>query len=214
MRSSSMSSLAFAPLYPIVDVGDSAATDRALALAEAVLAAGAPWLQLRCKGLPARLHVQLARELVDRASRTGARVIVNDRIDVALASGAAGVHVGQDDLPLAAVRGAGGRELIVGVSTHSVLEAEQALADGADYVGFGPLFPTMSKSDALTPRSLSVLRDVRRAIAIPIVAIGGITEATAPEVLAAGATSVAMIGALASASDPRALAERLLRSSI
>jgi thiamine-phosphate diphosphorylase len=213
MRSSAVPRVDFAPFYPILDVADPGAGDRALVLADAVLAAGAPWLQLRCKATPTKVHLELAREVVARAARAGARVIVNDRIDVALASGAAGVHVGQDDLPIAAVRAAGGRDLVVGVSTHTVREAEQARADGADYVGFGPLFRTTSKSDALAPRTLALLGEVRRSIALPIVAIGGITAEAAPAVLAAGATAVAMIGALASAADPRSFAERLLRPS-
>jgi thiamine-phosphate pyrophosphorylase len=210
MRTSSVSRVVLAPFYPIIDVADPTAADRALELADAVLAAGAPWLQLRCKQIPASLHLELAREVVGRASRRRARVVVNDRLDVALASGAAGVHVGQDDLPIEAVRSAGGRLLVVGVSTHDLMEAKRAFEAGADYVGFGPLFRTSSKSDALTPRSIEVLTAVRKAIAIPIVAIGGITEESASAILAAGATSVAMIGALASASDPRAFAERLL----
>jgi thiamine-phosphate pyrophosphorylase len=211
MRSSSVPRVDFAPFYPIIDLGGSEATERALDLADAVIAAGAPWLQLRCKRIAAGLHLEIAREVVGRAAQAGARVIVNDRLDVALASGAAGVHVGQDDLPIAAVRRAGGGDLVVGVSTHSLLEAERAGEAGANYVGFGPLFPTTSKSDALAPRPIALLAAVRQAIAIPIVAIGGITEESALEILAAGATAVAVIGALASAPDPRSFAERLLR---
>lgn len=182
----------------------------ALALGDELLAAGVPWLQLRCRRIATRDHLDVACDLVARAAPSGARVIVNDRLDVALVAGAAGVHLGQGDLPLAAARRAGGDRLVVGISTHSLAEAECAQAGGADYVGFGPMYPTASKEDALTPRSLDELRRLRATLTIPIVAIGGITEATAADVLAAGADAVAMIGALASASDPRALVSRLL----
>lgn len=201
--------LTFVPaaFYPIVDCAD-ASTRRALV--DALLEAGVPWLQLRCKGTPASSFLAAARALVAAAGAHGARVIVNDRLDVALASGADGVHLGQDDLPLADARRIAGERLVIGVSTHDVAEARAAEDGGADYVGFGPMFPTTSKADAHPQRTLDELARVRAAITIPIVAIGGITEETAPSVLAAGADAVAMIGALSSAPDPRTLAERLL----
>lgn len=196
-----------AAFYPIIDTAELTASEP---LADAILEAGVPWLQLRCKGTPASSFLRTALALVARARRTGARVIVNDRVDVALASGAAGVHLGQDDLPLAAARRIAGDRLVIGVSTHDVAEARAAEDGGADYVGFGPMFATSSKSDAHPQRTLEELARVRAAIDIPIVAIGGITEASAAPVLAAGADTVAMIGTLASAPDPRALAARLL----
>ena len=203
-----------APFYPVLNVADAVSSEasaaRALALLEALLAGGAPWLQLRAKALAAGAFVALAREVVERAARGGARVIVNDRLDVALASGAAGVHVGQEDLPLEAVRAVSGARLVVGVSTHSVEEARAAEAAGADYVGFGPMRETATKADTRPPRSLEDLRAVRDAVRIPIVAIGGIDEALAGDVLAAGATSVAMIGALERSADPAGLVQRLL----
>jgi thiamine-phosphate pyrophosphorylase len=199
---------AAARFYPIVDASGGSGACRALAAA--VVRAGVPWLQLRCKGLPASSFLDLARTLVGDAAAHGARVIVNDRLDVALASGAAGVHLGQSDLPLADARRIARDRLIIGVSTHDVAEARAAEAGGADYVGFGPMFATPSKADALPPRALAALRAVRAALRIPIVAIGGISEATAGGVLAAGADAVAMIGALAAAPDPAAFAVRLL----
>lgn len=204
-----MAALSLPRLYPIVDATDAEAT-RPLALVDALLAAGAPWLQLRCKGIDDGPWLDLAREVVARAARRGARVVVNDRVDIALLAEAAGVHVGQDDLPAADARRLAGPHLVVGVSTHGIDEARRAVADGADYVGFGPMFDTRSKPDASPVRSLDGLRALRAAIALPIVAIGGIDEARAPAVLAAGADAVAMIGALASSPDPAALACRLL----
>src|SRR5690606_28142631 len=129
------------------------------------LRAGVPWLQLRCKGMPASSFLRLARGLVEDAAAHGARVIINDRLDVALASGAAGVHLGQDDLPLAHARRMAGSGFVIGVSTHDVAEARAAENGGADYIGFGPMFPTGSKPDALSrPRTLDELRAVRRAV--------------------------------------------------
>jgi thiamine-phosphate pyrophosphorylase len=124
--------------------------------------------------------------------------------------GAAGVHLGQDDLPIAAARRVVGSAMAIGISTHTVAEASQAEAAGADYIGFGPMFATSSKADVLTPRSLDELRAVRRAVSLPIVAIGGIGETAAPGVLEAGADAVAMIGALQSSPDPEGLARRLM----
>ncbi len=198
-------------LYPIIDVGPGDATEP-LALADALMRAGAPWIQLRVKSTSGRDHLAIARALVDRARTHAAKVIVNDRLDVAVASGAAGVHVGQDDLPLAAVRefAAARPHLVVGVSTHDVAQAREAERGGADYIGFGPIFPTPTKRDALPPRAEGALAEVRAAVSLPIVAIGGITAATAPGVLARGANSVAMIGALARAPAPAALAASLL----
>ena len=197
-----------APLYPILDTaGDARGL---LALLDAVLRARPPWLQLRWKHAPGGPLLDLAVEVVARAGAVGCRVIVNDRLDVALASGAAGVHLGQDDLPLAAARRVAGDRLVVGVSTHDEAEARAAEAGGADYVGFGPMFATVSKADALVPRTFDGLRAARAAIRIPIVAIGGITPESAPAVLDAGADAVAMISALAAAPDPAALCTRLL----
>jgi len=201
-------SFAPAAFYPIVDTASDPA--KGTALADAVLGAGVSWLQLRCKGTPASAFLRAALDLVAAARRTGARVIVNDRLDVALASGAAGVHLGQDDLPLDAARRIAGDRLVIGVSTHDVAEARAAEDGGADYVGFGPMYPTASKADAHPQRTLEALARVRAAIGLPIVAIGGIGETTAPAVLDAGADAVAVIGALASAPDPRAFAARML----
>lgn len=197
-----------AALYPILDTTGEPAPLRALL--ESVLRARPPWLQLRWKQAPGGPLLDLAHDVVERAAAAGCRVIVNDRLDVALASGAAGVHLGQDDLPLAAARRVAGDRLVIGVSTHDVAEARAAEDGGADYVGFGPMFATTSKADALAPRSLDGLRAVRAAIHIPIVAIGGIGPDAAPAILDAGADAVAMISALANAPDPAELCARML----
>ena len=198
----------FAPLYPILDTSGDPTALRALL--EAVLRARPPWLQLRWKSAPGGTLLALANEVVQRAATVGCRVIVNDRLDVALACGAAGVHLGQDDLPLEDARRVAGDRVVIGVSTHDVAEARAAEDGGADYVGFGPMFATTSKADAVAPRTLDGLRAVRAAIRIPIVAIGGIAPAHAPAILAAGADAVAMISALAASPDPAELCARLL----
>src|SRR5262249_25004520 len=141
---------------------------------------------------------------------SGARLLVNDRADVAAAAGADGVHLGQDDLPVAAARHLLGAGRLIGVSTHGVDEARAAEADGADYVGVGPIFATSSKADALAAGGLALVRAVRAAVACPIVGIGGITVAPAPAVRAAGADSVAMIGELVRADDVHATVTALL----
>ena len=197
------------PFYPIIDV-PLVHPDRALALADALSSVGPLWIQLRCKALGAGAYLDLARTLVDRVAPAGVRIIVNDRVDVALAAGASGVHLGEEDIPIEGARKVVGPRFVIGVSTHSVGEARRAEESGADYIGFGPMFATTSKADALTPRSIDDLRAVRAAIHVPIVAIGGITEARAQGLLDAGADAVAMIGALASSDEPAALAGRLV----
>jgi thiamine-phosphate pyrophosphorylase len=191
--------LALPALYAIVDPLDTGRSP--IDLAAALLEGGARLLQLRLKAAPAREVLEIARVVRPLAQQAGARLIVNDRPDVARAAGADGVHLGQDDLPVAAARtvlGAGG---IVGVSTHSVGQARAAVAAGADYLGVGPVFETTSKVGALAARGLDLVRAVRHEVTLPLVAIGGITPTTAPEVRAAGADAVAMIAALVRAPD-------------
>jgi thiamine-phosphate pyrophosphorylase len=198
---------AFARLYPIVDVRPGR-LDASADLARTLVEAGAPWLQVRAKALPDGEFLAFAREVVRLGASHRTRVLVNDRCDVALLAGAAGVHLGQDDLSIAAARAILGRAAVVGVSTHDVAEARQAELDGASYVGFGAIYATASKPDATAPRGPEAIGAVRAAIRLPIVAIGGIDEARADEVLRAGADAVAMIGALESAPDPAALVLR------
>jgi len=195
-------------LYAIVD---PLGTGRdPVALARALLAGGARLLQLRLKGADAATLLAVATEVVALGHAHGAVVLVNDRPDVARAAGADGVHLGQDDLPVAAARRVLGPGALVGVSTHDLAEARAAAAAGADYLGVGPVYATASKTHALPPRGLGLVRAVRAAVPCPLVAIGGITAATAAEVRAAGADSVAMIGALCAAPDVSAAVRTVL----
>jgi thiamine-phosphate pyrophosphorylase len=198
-------------LYPIIDtLGDP--TRSHLELAEAILAAGVPLLQLRVKNQPTRVFVDMARAVKATADRYGAQLIINDRTDIAKLVDAAGVHLGQDDLPVAAAREILGAHKLVGYSTHNVAQAEAAARAGvADYLGFGPIFPTTSKERPDPVQGLDGLRAVRDRVALPLVAIGGITAATLEDVLAAGADAVAMIGEIVRAGDITAQVRALLR---
>ena len=154
---------------------------------------GAEWLQLRAKSESGAALLELADAVVAAAS--GARVIVNDRADIAAMSGAAGVHVGQDDLPVDDARKIVGADAIVGVSTHDPAQVRPALGTSATYVAVGPIFRTGTKDTGYAPRGYELIREAAGR-GKPIVAIGGITLETAREVISAGAASVAVISDL------------------
>lgn len=178
-------------------------------LASLMLEAGARVLQLRLKKVCARDFVKAAREIQELCGRAQALLLINDRIDVAMLAGAAGVHLGQNDIPLRAARKLLGPDRIIGISTASVDQARAAEAGGADYIGFGPMYPGGAKQTEVG-KGLAMLREVRAAVGIPIVAIGGITEARVPELLAAGADAVAIISDVVYAPDLPAKVKRLL----
>ncbi|HEY6418993.1 MAG TPA: thiamine phosphate synthase [Candidatus Binataceae bacterium] len=191
---------------------DPAGGHEPVVLARALLDAGARVMQLRLKDAPARDFLVAAREIAKMCRECGALLIINDRADIAMLSDADGVHLGQTDLPLAAARKLLGTGKIVGVSTASVEQARAAEAGGADYIGFGPMYPGGLKQN---PRGqgLERLRAVRAAVKIPIVAIGGITETLVPEVLAAGADAAAIITDVVKASDLAAKVRAILATS-
>lgn len=202
-------------VYAIVD---ESAARAPLELVDAFLRGGARVVQLRLKTLPVREALSIAHEAVAMCRQRDALLLVNDRADVARAAGADGVHLGQEDLPVAAAREVVGEDALVGVSTHSDGEIDAGLAAGADYLGFGPVFETRSKPGAPLPAPHGIPgleRAVRRAGRIPVVGIGGITAASATDVARAGAACAAAIGELCHASDPvaatRALAEAFVR---
>ena len=163
---------------------------------------GASLIQLREKKMPALEFYQQARAAVEVAAGCGVRLIINDRLDIALAVGAAGVHLGQDDVPADAARALMGAAAVVGYSTHCVEQAIAAAKLPIDYLAIGPIFATTTKSDTAPVLGLEGLRAVRQAIGeFPLVAIGGITTANARSVIEAGADSVAVISALLSQPD-------------
>jgi len=171
---------------------DPAGGHEPVALARLLLDAGATVLQLRLKESGARDFLSVARAIVALARQRGACLIVNDRVDIAILAGADGVHLGQQDLPLEAARRLIGPDRIIGISTHTVEQARAAEAGGADYIGFGAIYSGGLKN-VQNAKGLERLREVRAALRIPIVAIGGITEATVPVVLEAGADAAAII---------------------
>lgn len=176
-------------------------------IARAFLAGGAPIVQLRAKRLTGRELLDVAIAMRKLSYEAGALFIVNDRLDIALCAEADGVHVGQDDLPVDEVRRVattcGRDDLIVGLSTHDLAQVRSASALDVDYLGFGPVFTTASKENALPARGTDLLADaVRAAGRIPVVAIGGISLPQADQVRATGVTMAAVIGDVANASDP------------
>lgn len=167
--------------------------------------AGVRVLQLRMKDAPAALMLAVLDEV--RLHRPpGTLLIVNDRLDVALAGGADGVHLGQDDLPLRAARRCCPQGFLIGVSTHNEAQAAAALAEGADYLGFGPIFATASKRNPDPVVGVERLRAVCASTRVPVVAIGGVTLERVPELVAAGAHAVAIIAAVNQAADVRGAA--------
>jgi len=192
------STVPFSLLYPILDAGSSGFETKT-SFCEAMVAlgkAGCRLVQLRAKELSAGEFLAWAKAGVATAQRYGVALIVNDRADVALLSGAAGVHIGQDDISVSAVRRVLGNEAVIGLSTHSLEQAKDAEAKAVDYVAIGPVFATKTKSDALAPLGLSVVREVRRAVQKPLVAIGGITIERARELVGVGVDGVAVISGL------------------
>jgi thiamine-phosphate diphosphorylase len=176
----------------------------------AALRGGAPAIQLRMKDASAREMAEMARALLVHTRAAGALLFINDRVDVALAVEADGAHVGQDDLPVAAARRIVPPGFLLGVSAETAELALAAQADGADYVGAGPVYATGSKADAGDAVGVGRIAEVAAAVRIPVVGIGGITIANAPPVIAAGAAGIAVISAVMRAEDPEAAVRALL----
>ena len=175
----------------------------ALALTEMAIAGGADTIQYRQKSGPTREMIRVATELRDICHQSGIPFIVNDRLDVAMASQADGVHLGQDDFPIPLARNLLGPEVIIGGSASTLEEARKCLLEGADYIGFGPVFPTSSKDDAGPVSGLGLLEQVIREIPLPIIAIGGIIGANTLPVIQTGAHGIAVISAVCCQEDPR-----------
>lgn len=183
-------------------------TDRAAAprppsdVVEECLGAGLRAVQLREKDLEARELLALADTLREATGRHGARLLVNDRADVALAARADGVQRTHASLPVSALRAITPAGFLVGASVHSEAEARDAATQGADFIVFGPIYDTPSKRRYGPPQGLAALEVVAGAVARPVLAVGGLTPARVPEVLAAGAAGVAVIGAIYGAARP------------
>jgi thiamine-phosphate diphosphorylase len=200
----------FPCLYALIDPAQAGGRS-SVEVAEALLAAGVRLIQYRDKQASSRELYASARQVAECVRQAGGIFIVNDRADIARAVDADGVHVGQDDLPVESARALLGPGKLVGYSTHVLEQVREADASSADYIAFGPIFPTASKANPDRVVGLSGLREARKATRKPLVAIGGISLETARAVIEAGADSIAVISALVGASDIRARAEEFLK---
>ncbi len=178
-------------------------------LTELAIAGGADTIQFRQKGGSTREMIRVAEQMRALCKKAGVSFVVNDRVDVAIASHADGVHLGQEDFPIPLARKLLGKRVIIGGSASTMEEARKCLLEGADYVGFGPVFPTTSKEDAGPVGGLDLLKQIVQAIPLPIVAIGGIGRENIPLVMKAGVHGVAVISAVCCQEDPMEAAKCL-----
>ena len=186
-------------LYLILD-HDLLAGRSLVDVAEAVISGGVKHIQYRAKGLSKREAYFNALQLKALAHRSGVTLIINDRADLAMAVEADGVHLGQDDLPLSAARALLGPNRIIGISVHTLEQAREAEAGGADYLGVGPIFSSTTKQ-ARPPLGCDVLKQFRREVRTPIIAIGGISASNVRQVMAARVDGVAVVSAVLSRPD-------------
>lgn len=209
MRERGKSILAASRLYGIVDMGYVSPQEVA-ARTEALLRGGVRVLQLRAKGLPQAEVLRHARVMLPLCREHGALFVLNDYPEMAAELGAPAVHVGQDAGPLAGVRRLVGPQMIIGRSTHSVEQARQAKAEGADYIGFGPLYPTGTKPGrpAIGLQGIPTVQEL--AGDMPVFCIGGVNARTLPEVKAAGARRVVVVSWLLQQADVAAAAQSLI----
>ena len=191
-------------------------TDRRLSLGRstvevvaAAVSGGVTCVQLREKHCSTREFLEEARRVRELLVGTGVPLIINDRLDVALAVAADGVHLGQNDMHISDARRLVGERLVIGISAESVADAIRAEAEGADYIGVSPVFTTPTKMDTAPPLGLEGLREIRRAVSLPLVAIGSIRHDNVAEVLRAGADGLAVVSAIVSAPCPRTAAAAL-----
>jgi len=182
-----------------------------LDIVTAAVSGGASVVQLREKSANTREVIEEALRLKAFLRETGVPLIINDRLDVAQAVQADGVHLGQNDMPIEMARHLVGDRMIIGISAESVQDAIAAERAGADYLGVSPIYATPTKTDTAAPLGLEGLRHIRRAVAIPLVGIGGLNRDSTREVIAAGADGVAVVSAIVSADNPESAARELRR---
>jgi thiamine-phosphate pyrophosphorylase len=201
--------VALGRLHVVTDARDGR---DALTVVDAALSAGAPVIQVRAKRRTDRELFDFTVRVVRACRAAGATCLVNDRADVAVAAGAAGVHVGAEDLPVTAVRTVVGPDRIVGGTARHPVSAAALVGAGADYLGVGPAFGTSTKDGLPDPLGPAGIGAVAGAIDRPVIAIGGVTAARVPDLLAAGAYGVAVVSAVSDAADPAAATRELLRA--
>ena len=181
-------------------------------LAKLAIQGGADTIQFRQKNGSTRKLVDIAQQMQRTCTHHDVPLIINDRADVALAVGAKGVHFGQDDMPVAIGRKILSTETIIGTSARTEEKILEAITEGADYIGFGPIYQTSSKSDAEKPKGLDRLRRMCEIAKCPVIAIGGISLQTTGEVVRAGAHGIAVISAVCGQKDPAAATHRLMQA--
>ena len=203
-------------MKPVIDYSIYLVTDEAclhgrplLECVEEALAAGVTLVQYRAKAADGGVLYAEACRLKELCDKYSVPLIINDRLDIALAVGAAGVHLGQDDLPCAVARRLLGEDFIIGVSAHNPAEAVQAVSEGADYLGCGAVFGTATKHD-VAKLGLENLRAIRKSVAVPMVGIGGITADNYAEVLATGADGAAIVSGILAQDDIGAVVKKLV----
>jgi thiamine-phosphate pyrophosphorylase len=178
---------------------------------ETALQAGVKYIQLREKRLPTRMILDMAYWMIELVREYGAKLLINDRVDIALAVGADGVHLGQKSLPAHAVRKITGDNFLIGVSTHSLHEALEAEKDGADFITLGPIYQTPSKLRYGDPVGVDIIKKVKSQVSVPVLAIGGVKTDTVHEVVSEGADGVAVISGILAAENIRGTTEEFLR---
>jgi len=194
-------------------------TDRGLARGRAMLdvvraavKGGVTCVQLREKTCDTRQFIEEALAVKELLRSRGVPLIINDRVDVALAVGADGVHLGQKDMPLAAARAIVTDTMLIGISAESAADAVAAEKGGADYLGVSPIFATPTKTDAAAPLGLAGLQVIRRAVRLPLVGIGGLSRQNAAAVVRGGADGIAVVSAIVAAKDPEMAARELAQA--
>lgn len=181
-------------------------------LVSLAIAGGADTIQFRQKSGSTREMIQVVRKMKALCAQAGVQLIVNDRIDVAIAAEADGVHLGQDDFPIPLARELLGKSRIIGGSAATMEEAQKCLSEGADYVGFGPVYPTTSKDDAGPVSGIDILKRVVETTPLPIIAIGGVSAENTPEVMRTGALGIAVISAVCCQEDPEGATRALYQA--
>ena len=198
-------------LYLVADADYASGRDLP-GLVKAAVAGGVTVVQLRAKSLAGREFVELGSEIARALAGTGVPLLVNDRVDVAVACGAAGVHLGQEDVPVRLARSLLGPAGTIGVSVNTEEEARRAELEGADYVGAGPAFATSTKATDLPVLGPDGIGRIKRAVRIPVVAIGGIGPGNAAALVGTGADGIAVVSAILGAPDARRAAGELRRA--
>jgi thiamine-phosphate pyrophosphorylase len=182
-------------------------------LAEMAITGGADAIQFRQKHGSSREMIDTACRMKELCARAGVKLIINDRIDIAIACDADGVHLGQDDFPIPMARRLLGNDRIIGGSAGTVEEAVKCINEGADYIGFGPVYPTGSKDDAGPAMGVEVMKQVIKKMNCTVIAIGGINSDNIPEIIGSGAYGIAVISAVCCMKDPVA-ATRILKEAL